>query len=156
MSQSFSLQILLDLTREKADEASRKLGALIAEEQGARERLQLLESYRAEYLEKFRAAQTSGLTPQAWQNFQSFLGRLDEAVGQQLKIVAQANQKTANGQQAWIEENRQVKALDTLAQRHQNKVQQAENRAEQKLLDEFTARRFQPAPSSPENPEDAQ
>lgn len=141
MSKPFSLQILLELTREKADEATRKLGALITEEQGARERLQLLESYRAEYLEKFRAAQSSGLSPQAWQNFQSFLGRLDEAVGQQTKIVAQANQKTSQGQQAWVEENRQAKALDTLAQRHQDKIQQAEIRAEQKLLDELSAHR---------------
>lgn len=140
MSNEFSLQILLDLTRDKADEASRKLGALISEEQNARERLQLLEGYRAEYLEKFRAAQSSGLSPQAWQNFQSFLGRLDEAVGQQLKMVAQANQRTTQGQQAWIEENRQVKALDTLAVRHQQKTQQAEHRAEQKQLDEFSAR----------------
>lgn len=145
MSKPFSLQILLDLSREKADEATRTLGALIAEEQGARERLQLLESYRAEYLEKFRAAQSSGLSPQAWQNFQSFLARLDEAVGQQLKIVTQANQKTTHSQHAWIEENRQVKALDTLAQRHQHKLQHAENRAEQKLLDEFSARRFHPS-----------
>ncbi len=140
MAKPFSLQLLLELTQDKTDEATRKLGELISEENSTRERLKLLESYRSEYLEKFREAQTGGLTPQSWQNFQAFIGRLDEAVGQQQRIVDSAAKKTGEGQQSWVNENRQMKALDTLAQRHQQREQIAENKAEQKVLDEFTSR----------------
>ena len=140
MTKPFSLQLLLELTQDKTEEATRKLGQLIAEETGTRERLKLLEGYRAEYLEKFREAQANGLTPQGWQNYVSFIARLDEAVAQQMQIVDTAAKKTAAGQQSWIDENRQMKALDTLAQRHQEKEMHKENKAEQKMLDEFAAR----------------
>lgn len=145
MAKPFSLQLLLDLMRDRTDEATRKLGQLIADETNARERLKLLENYRSEYLEKFRVAQADGLSPQAWQNYQAFIARLDEAVGQQLKIVSGAEQRTADGQQHWINENRQMKALDTLSQRHQVREQQVENKREQKLLDEFAARKHHDA-----------
>jgi flagellar protein FliJ len=141
MAQPFSLQLLLELTQDKTDEATRKLGLLIAEETGTRERLKLLENYRTEYLEKFRAAQANGLTTQAWQNYLSFISRLDEAVAQQTRIVESAANKTAQGQKIWIDENRQMKALDTLSQRHQQKEMFKENKAEQKMLDEFSARK---------------
>lgn len=145
MAKPFSLQLLLDLMRDRTDEATRKLGQLIAEENNTRERLKLLENYRAEYLEKFRAAQAEGLSPQAWQNYQAFIARLDEAVSQQQGIVEGAEQRTADGQQHWINENRQMKALDTLSQRHQHREQQVENKLEQKLLDEFSARKHRDA-----------
>lgn len=148
MAKPFSLQLLLELTQDKTDEATRKLGQLIAEETGSRERLKLLEGYRAEYLEKFREAQTNGLSPQGWQNYVSFIGRLDEAVAQQLQIVESAAKKTADGQQSWIEENRQMKALDTLAQRHQQKEIAKENKAEQKMLDEFSSRQHSQSKAS--------
>lgn len=141
MTKPFSLQLLLELTQERTEEATRKLGQLIADESGCKERLKLLEGYRAEYLEKFRTAQASGLTPQAWQNYLGFISRLDEAVEQQRQIVLAAEQRTVKGQQEWVEENRQMKALDTLAHRHQTKEMQKENKAEQKMLDEFSSRK---------------
>jgi flagellar FliJ protein len=42
MSRDFSLQPLLDLMRDRADEATRRLGQLVAAEQNARGRLKLL------------------------------------------------------------------------------------------------------------------
>lgn len=141
MAQPFSLQLLLELTQDKTEEATRRLGQLIAEETGTKERLKLLETYRSEYLEKFRLAQTTGLTPQAWQNYLSFIAKLDEAVEQQTRIVKAASQKTAQGQQQWIDENRQMKALDTLSQRHFQREAAKENKAEQRMLDEFAARK---------------
>lgn len=141
MAQPFPLQLLLELTQEKADVASRKLGKLIAEEQRTRQRLRLLEEYRGEYLGKFRAAQASGLSPLAWSNYQSFITKLDEAIEQQRRIVEAAAKTTVLGQQKWLAQNKQAKALDTLAGRHQTRLQLAENRAEQKLLDEYTTRK---------------
>ncbi|MEY4592769.1 MAG: hypothetical protein RIR18_1664 [Pseudomonadota bacterium] len=141
MGKPFSLQLLLELTQDKTEEATRKLGSLIVEETGTRERLKLLEDYRTEYIEKFRAAQAQGLTPQAWQNYLAFIARLDEAVEQQMKIVESAVRKTSEGKKSWVDENRQMKALDTLAQRHQQKEIAKENKAEQKILDEFSTRR---------------
>jgi flagellar FliJ protein len=140
LGQKFTLQPLLDLMRERTDEATRKLGLLIAAEQNARNRLQLLVQYREEYAQRFREAQNAGLTLQSWQNYQDFLARIDEAIHQQTDMVKTAGQNTAVGQQHWKEQNTRMKAIDTLAVRHWKAEDKKANKLEQKQLDEFAAR----------------
>ena len=57
-----------------------------------------------------------------------------------LAMVAASTQRTAAGQRAWIEKSGQVKAFDTLAQRHQAREDRLDQRREQKALDEHAAR----------------
>ena len=99
MSKTFRLQPLLDLSNLRLDEATRQLGKLIAGEQEASQRLDLLVQYRDEYQAKFIAAASSGLGPEAWRNYQHFLGRLDQAIDQARSMVALSKQRTAAGQQ---------------------------------------------------------
>lgn len=142
MSRPFQLQPLLDLSNLRLDEAARQLGKLIAGEQEASERLALLTQYRDEYQTRFLAAAGNGLGPDAWRNYQYFLGRLDQAVDQARTMVAASKQHTATGQKNWLDKRGKVKAFDTLAQRHQLRMAYADARIEQKQSDEHTARRF--------------
>ncbi|MCL2022093.1 MAG: flagellar export protein FliJ [Betaproteobacteria bacterium] len=136
----FSLQPLLDLMHERTDEATRKLGQLIAVEQSARGRLELLVQYREEYLAGFRAVQDAGLTLQSWRNYQEFLAQLDEAIRQQKAQVEVSAQNTAGGRKHWKEQNTRLKAIDTLAIRHERAEEKKELKREQKLHDEVSAR----------------
>lgn len=142
MARTFSLQPLLDLMQTRTDEATRKLGLLLAAEQNQRSRLQMLEQYREEYAQRMSEAVRNGLTPAALMNFQSFIFRIDEAIIQQRVVVANSEKNTRQGQQQWQEQNKQLKAIDTLSQRHELRERHRENRFEQKLQDEFAARRF--------------
>lgn len=142
MSSTFSLQPLLELMQEKTDEATRRLGQLIAAEQNARSRLQMLENYRAEYAERLRQAISEGVTRQVLANYQDFLARIDDAILQQRKIVSQSENNTARGQQDWQEKNTRLKAIGTLSDRHDERERRKEDKKEQKLLDEFTTRKF--------------
>lgn len=142
MSQSFRLQSLLDLSNLHLDEATRLLGKLIAGEQEASQRHALLVQYRDEYQARFLAAAGNGLAPDAWRNYQHFLGRLDQAIEQARAMVDTSKQQTAAGQQNWLDKRGKVKAYDTLAQRHQMRVAYTEARQEQKQADEHTALRF--------------
>lgn len=142
MAKTFSLQPLLDLMQTRADEKTRQLGQLIAAEQNAKSRLQLLEQYREEYAQKMREAISQGLTPMALRNYQDFIGRIDEAIQQQRHVVTRSEQNTAAGQAEWREQNKKLKAIDTLSQRHDARERYRENRQDQKLMDEFTARKF--------------
>lgn len=150
MTKKFTLQPLLELMRDRTDEATRRLGQLVAAEQSARSKLQLLMDYRAEYVQRFQEAQAQGLTLQAWQNYQVFLNKIDEAISQQTKQVEASAEKTAQGQQHWKTQNTKLKAIDTLSIRHDKKLQQQETRQEQKLLDEFASRRYHILPKDPE------
>lgn len=141
MTRPFTLQPLLDLMQTRADESTRRLGQLIAAEQSAKSRLQLLEQYREEYAQRYREAAGNGLTPAAMRNFQEFMGRIDEAIAQQSKAVADSERSTADGQAAWREQNKKLKAIDTLSQRHDARERYRENKLGQKEQDEFVTRR---------------
>lgn len=147
MSQPFSLQPLLELMQSRTDEATRQLGQLIANEQNAKSRLQMLEDYRAEYANRLRDAIAQGMTRQVLANYQDFLGRIDEAITQQTSAVRQSEETTSRGQQHWKEQHTRLKAIDTLSIRHDAKERQREGKIEQKQQDEFSARKFAIAPS---------
>ncbi|MBK6636246.1 MAG: flagellar export protein FliJ [Rhodocyclaceae bacterium] len=142
MSPRFPLQTLLDLSQLRLDEAARKLGTLMTGQQEAQKRVDLLSEYRAEYQARFVTASQNGLAPSEWQNFRSFLAKLDHAVEQAQQMLDNSRANTVRGQQAWIEKRGHVKAYDTLADRHRQAAVKRERRSEQKLGDEHSARRY--------------
>lgn len=142
MAQNFALQPLLELMQERTDEASRRLGQLIAAEQNAKKQLTMLEAYRDEYVERLRQATLAGTTRQVIANYQDFLRRIEEAIEQQSKQVQQSADNTLRGQAHWRTQNTRLKAIDTLADRHEEKLRKSEDKKAQKLLDEFTTRKF--------------
>jgi len=140
VTKRFALQTLLDLSQMHMEEAARQLGILLASEKEANARFELIYQYREEYQARFVAAAQNGLGRDEWSNFQSFLARLDEAVAQAREMVSVSQQHTAAGQRKWVEKRGTVKTYDTLAQRHYSREQKAENRREQKALDEHSSR----------------
>ena len=126
----------------RSDEATRRLGQLIAAENDAKSRLEMLEQYRAEYAARLNQAITTGLTPLVLRNYQDFLGRIDEAIGQQRLMVQQSTSNTAAGKQQWQEQNKRLKAIGTLSVRHEARERIVDGKREQKVLDEHTTRRF--------------
>jgi flagellar FliJ protein len=142
MANKFSLQPLLELMQTRTDEATRRLGQLIAAEQSARSRLQMLEDYRADYAVKLREACMQGLTPMALRNYQDFLARIDEAISQQTLAVRHSEQNTASGQENWKEQNKRLKAIDTLSHRHDVREKVFDNKQQQKIQEEHSARKY--------------
>lgn len=140
MTKNFPLQSVLDLSHMKLDESTRRLGELIAGERRAADRVDLLVQYREEYRARFLAAASDGLSRDQWRNYQSFLDRLETAIGEAQKVVAKSHQLTAAGQQDWLDKRGRAKAFDTLAQRHQAREHVAESRHEQKTMDEYASR----------------
>lgn len=150
MAQPFSLQPLLELMQTRTDEATRHLGQLLAAEQNARSRLEMLEQYHKEYAERLREAIASGVTRMVLNNYQEFLGRIEEAIRQQSNAVRQSEANTQAGQQHWREQNTRLKAIDTLSLRHDERERQREDKREQKLQDEFSTRKYATRPHSEE------
>lgn len=150
MAQAFTLQPLLEIMQNRADEATRKLGQLIAAEQSQRSRLQMLEQYREEYAQRMREATAAGITRMILRNYQDFLARIDEAIAQQRIAVEASERSTKAGQTHWQAQNKQLKAIDTLSQRHDARERYRENKQEQKLQDEFSTRKYS-VKDAPEN-----
>lgn len=124
------------------DDAAHRLGQLLASEQEVEKTLDLLEQYREEYEARFRQAAQNGLTREEWGNFQSFLGRLDEAIAQQRALVNASKQRTVDGQKEWLDKRNRVKAFDTLSQRHKANEIRSEAKTEQRAQDEHAAKNY--------------
>ena len=142
MAQTFPLQTLLELMQNRTDEASRKLGQLITAEQSQRSRLQMLEQYREEYAQRMREATAEGITRLILRNYQDFLARIDEAIEQQRQAVQHSELSTKAGQTEWRNQNTKLMAIDTLSSRHDARERYRENKQEQKILDEFSSRKY--------------
>ncbi|MDR0380321.1 MAG: flagellar export protein FliJ [Candidatus Accumulibacter sp.] len=141
MTRPFPLQTVLELMQDRADEATRNLARLIASEKDAKSKLALLLGYRDEYAGRFHTVAQNGLSQLEWHNFRHFIGRIDEAIEQQRETVAQKERNTATGQLQWKEQRKKLKAFDTLSARHFASENARETKRDQKLQDEFAARK---------------
>ena len=79
MVKPFALQSVFDLAQSRTDEATLQLARLLSAERSAKDKLGLLQQYRDEYAMRFQQAAQNGLSPHQWNNYQEFLGRIDEA-----------------------------------------------------------------------------
>lgn len=140
MKNQFPLQTLLDLSHARMDDAARRLGQLIASEQEGTRQLAMLIEYREEYHRRFLEAAQLGMDRDLWENYRSFLARLDEAIAQQQTALDASRQRKSVGQQTWMEKRSRAKAFDTLSARHKAGVLREEGRAEQKITDEHAAK----------------
>ena len=141
MTKPFALQTIHELMRTRADEATQQLAKLIASERSAKDKLQMLQQYRDEYADRFRAAAQQGLTQGQWRNYQAFLGRIDEAIQAQKQAVDQQVQRTESGKTHWQQQRMKLKAFDTLSDRHFASETARELKRDQKAQDEVAARR---------------
>lgn len=140
MTKPFSLQPLLKLAQYRNDSATLKLGQLNKLQQGAQQNLDTLLEYRKDYQTRLQEAIRDGMSPADLRNFQQFINKLDEAIGQQLKLVEQSKASTQAGRNEFDITQRKLKSFDMLQQRHIEAQKKAAEKSEQKTLDEHTGR----------------
>ncbi|MDD4910888.1 MAG: flagellar export protein FliJ [Sideroxydans sp.] len=140
MSKSFPLQPLLDLAQHQNEAATKKLGQLNQQHQSAQDKLQALQQFRHDYQDKFTEAAQNGMEPASLRNFQDFIDRLDQAIQQQQKVIANAQNSVQTGRHELMGATRKMRSFDTLAQRHVETEKIQEVRIEQRTQDEQTGR----------------
>lgn len=140
MIKPFSLQTLMNLSQQQNDSAMRNLGQLNKQQQSAQQILDTLLEYRKDYQNRLQEHTQSGMNPADLRNFQQFINKLDEAIGQQLKAVEQSKSSTQVGRGEFDTTQRKLKSFDTLQQRHIEKQNKIAVKTEQKILDEHTGR----------------
>jgi flagellar FliJ protein len=141
MTRKFPLQPLLELSQDRLDQAGKRLNELKVRWNGAEERLQQLVDFCREYQERLRGSSSSGMSVASYRDYQLFLGKIELAVKQQREEVKRCQERWEQGQRDWLEQRRQNKAFDTLANRHVAAEARRENKREQKELDEYATRK---------------
>lgn len=137
MAARSSLDMLIELARDRVDSAGRKLGTLNSRCLDNEQKLNLLLAYRADYQTRLQQSAAGGMDTMAWRNFQAFMHKLDAAIAEQRLALATAQQTAAAGRDEWMAEQRKLKSFDTLSSRYQRQMQQREAKREQRDQDEF-------------------
>ena len=140
MTKRFTLQALMNLAQHQKDSATHKLGQLNKQQRNAQSKLEMLQQYRRDYQARLQELTRKGINPAELRNFQEFINKLDEAIGQQLKLVGQSKHSTQVGRGEFDTAQRKLKSFNTLQQRHIETQKKVAEKSEQKALDEHAGR----------------
>ena len=142
MSDKSPLQKLLNLTQKQSDDSAKKLGKLNVQHQEAKKKLNLLLQYRKNYQIHLQNVAQDGIDHIKWQNYITFINKLDAAISEQKLAVKHAENNRDSGKIEYQSFQRKFNSYDTLSQRYQIIEKLKHKKTEQKELDEFTSNRY--------------
>ena len=137
----FRLAPLLEASRMRLESAEQRLALLRKRLNEAQQKLAQLEHFITEYNQQFLAGQRAGMAAYRQRDFRAFLAKLDLACAQQSEEVARCQTGWDSGFEDWRNQKTRLDALLALRDRHDAAVALADRRQDQKLQDEFAARR---------------
>jgi len=140
MAKSSALDTLIDLAQRESDDRAKRLGAALKAVEEGEQKLQMLNGYRDDYVNKLDAAQQAGITPFAYQNFIAFLDKLENAVKGQKEVIKHAEFKAGMERKAWQESERKRLSYRTLNERAAAQALAIDIKRDQKTMDDFAAR----------------
>lgn len=140
MAQHGALATLKDLAEKEVDDAALQLGAMRRGYHQAEEQLTMLIDYQHEYRTSLNTDMTQGIGSQRWINYQQFIQTLEKAIEQHRHQLTQWDQKVDKALNFWREKKQRLQAWTTLQDRQTAAALLAENRLDQKKMDEFAQR----------------
>lgn len=142
MMQKSPINTLIEIAAKESDEAAKRLGKTIHAHQETEKQLSLLLQFREDYLQRFQDGAAKGISAAQYNNFQSFIYKLDSAVDGQRQVVSDAEYKINLARQHWQESEKKRLSFDTLNNRAQASIQKVEAKRDQKQMDEHASRSF--------------
>ncbi|SDH42745.1 flagellar FliJ protein [Pseudomonas flavescens] len=129
---------------EMAEKAEREAALQLGRAQGllgqAQGKLADLENYLQGYQQQWMNEGQRGVSGQWLMNYQRFLSQLDSAIAQQNQAVAWHRSNLDKMRDAWQQRYARLEGLRKLVQRYIDEARLAEDKREQKLLDELSQR----------------
>ena len=129
------------LVSQKERKAAAVLGESLKHRAEAKQQLDQLRQYRAEYLERFSRDVQKGASRQRILEYQVFIDNLEVAIAQQEQVVAQSQQVLETSKAQWQGRYRKSRAMDNAVARMQAEETKQEDRLEQKDSDEHAQRK---------------
>jgi flagellar FliJ protein len=133
--------LLKDLATRKSDATARRLGALFQRRQQAQRQLQMLLDYRRDYEQRLAHTAGGGIDAQKMRNYQVFLANLERALEHQTDALATIQEEIYGVQKEWNGHRRKADSFQVLADRDTRSADRKAQQRDQKLTDEFAARR---------------
>jgi flagellar FliJ protein len=135
------LGLLLEREQGRRDDAQEAVRAALRGEEAARAQLDGLTRYRGEYCARWSAHFSTSSTIEILRCYQAFIGRLDQAIGQQQGVVRSAQAGLEVARKRLVEREIRVATVERLIDRRRALLARMQDRREQKNLDELSQRR---------------
>ncbi|TVP55241.1 MAG: flagellar export protein FliJ [Halomonadaceae bacterium] len=142
MKQSQRLGVVLALEQRKEQTALEALQQAQAKLQHEQQRLEELERYHREYQEQARSASHGQISVSRLQSWQYFINQLTTAMGQQQRQIERAGEVLAQSRQLWQQAWERREGMARFIATCRERERQAEDRSEQKAVDEAAGLRF--------------
>ncbi|MEX6503065.1 flagellar export protein FliJ [Pseudomonas zhanjiangensis] len=127
-----------------AERAEREAAVQLGRCQGllsqAQVKLGELEHFRGDYQQQWISEGQRGVSGQWLMNYQRFLTQLETAIGQQRQTVDWHRNNLDKVRELWQQRYARLEGLRKLVQRYREEARLAEDKREQKLLDELAQR----------------
>ncbi|GIZ12175.1 flagellar export protein FliJ [Pseudomonas sp. NCCP-436] len=140
LSRAKRLQPVVDMAEKAERDAARQLGHCQGVVSQAEAKLGELERYRDDYQQQWINQGSQGVSGQWLINYQRFLTQLELAVEQQWQSIQWHKANLEKARAAWQQRYARLEGLRKLVQRYLNEARLAEDKREQKLLDELAQR----------------
>ena len=134
------LNMLQGIASKEVDEATEALAKAMKVAAEAQSKQDMLNEYRLDYVKNLNKILEAGMGTEAYQNFQNFFGKLDQAIAGQQEVVELANQQVKAKKFLWQESQRKKLSYEVLSDRSEKRVLKVEQKKDQKLMDEFAMR----------------
>ncbi|MCY1273162.1 Flagellar FliJ protein [compost metagenome] len=131
---------VVEMAERAEREAARMLGRCQGQLTQAEMKLGELERYRGDYQQQWIEEGRRGVSGQWLMNYQRFLSQLESAIGQQLQSVKWHRDNLDKARAAWQQRYARLEGLRKLVQRYLDEARAADDKREQKLLDELVQR----------------
>jgi flagellar FliJ protein len=129
------------INSQRERKAATALGESLRHRDAARQRLDELREYLAEYLERYSLAARSGISSPQLREYQVFISKIEHAIGQQEQVVAQSEQDCNASKQQWRGRYSKAKAMDNAVDRLKQAERKSSDRAEQAEVDDRSPRK---------------
>ena len=126
--------------RAAMDMSQQQLADAEAEIADGEQKLAELERYRNDYQQQWISQGQKGVSGQWLMNYQRFLSQLETAVAQQANSVTWHREAVDKARLNWQERYARLEGLRKLVERYLEEARQAEDKREQKQLDELAQR----------------
>jgi len=142
MAQSRAARLgpVVDMAERAEREAAMQLGHAQGLLRQAEVQLGDLERYRGDYQQQWINEGQRGVSGQWLMNYQRFLTQLETAIGQQRNSVDWHRANMDKVRDVWQQRYARLEGLRKLVKRYQDEARMAEDKREQKLLDELSQR----------------
>jgi flagellar FliJ protein len=109
----------------------------------AKEKLEQLVGYKSEYQNKLHQKAANGISGVELMDYHRFIVQLDQAIGSQRQKVAESTMAFEDNKSNWQNKYSRSSAMKQVVNLHRNNEAAIESKHEQKVMDEFAARKHQ-------------